>query len=206
MQPVETCHSVSRLARVMHPIFVLNHAVTPCYAKNGAICRQESGRMGPGRRGGELLGNARKVGNDAPSRRSFLNLLLGGSALTLMGAIFYPVAFFLRPPKESTTMVSSVSAGRLSDYAPDSSKIVRFGRIPVIVVRKADGEFRAFSATCTHLDCTVQYRRDMGVIWCACHNGKYDLEGRNIAGPPPRPLEEFRVDVENDEVFVTRIA
>jgi Rieske Fe-S protein len=100
--------------------------------------------------------------------------------------------------------VSSVKVGALSAIEKESGTIVRFGNKPVILVRTAAGELRAFSATCTHLDCTVQYRKDMGVIWCACHNGRYDLSGRNIAGPPPRPLDEFRVVVQGGEVFLSR--
>ncbi|RCK77566.1 MAG: Ubiquinol-cytochrome C reductase iron-sulfur subunit [Ignavibacteriae bacterium] len=71
-------------------------------------------------------------------------------------------------------------------------------------MRTPKGDFRAFDATCTHLDCTVQYKKDMGVIWCACHNGKYDLNGRNISGPPPRPLIPFKVIVQGDEIFVSK--
>ena len=95
-------------------------------------------------------------------------------------------------------------AGKVSAIEKDSGMIVRFGNKPVILIRGADGDFRALSATCTHLDCTVQYRKDMGLIWCACHNGRYDLNGRNIAGPPPRPLEEYRVIVQDDDVMISR--
>ena len=66
------------------------------------------------------------------------------------------------------------------------------------------GDFRAFSAVCTHLDCIVQYRKDLKQIWCACHNGHYDLRGVNIAGPPPRPLEEFNVNIVMDEIIISR--
>ena len=60
------------------------------------------------------------------------------------------------------------------------------------------------SATCTHLSCTVQYRADVQQVWCACHNGMYDLNGRNISGPPPRPLEAFDVNVKGNEIYVSR--
>jgi Rieske Fe-S protein len=63
----------------------------------------------------------------------------------------------------------------------------------VIVVRVSDTDYRAFAATCTHLDCIVEYRQDKELIWCWCHNGAYDLQGRNVAGPPPRPLQQFAV-------------
>ena len=82
----------------------------------------------------------------------------------------------------------------------------RFGSKPGILVRTANGEIRAFSAVCTHLNCTVQYRPDFQHIWCACHNGHYDLQGKNIAGPPPRPLEAYKVDIAGDDLYVTRRA
>jgi len=141
-----------------------------------------------------------------PSRRRFLDVVLGGSAFATMAAIVYPILSFLRPPKETASVVSSVVAGTVDEMPPDSGRIVRFGRQPVLVVRAPDGKFRAFSAVCTHLDCNVQYRKDLGLIWCACHNGQYDLNGRNIAGPPPRPLEEYRVEVRDGEVHVSRMA
>jgi Rieske Fe-S protein len=46
----------------------------------------------------------------------------------------------------------------------------------------------------------------MSQIWCACHNGRYDLTGKNVAGPPPRPLEAFDVSVRNDEIMISRRA
>jgi cytochrome b6-f complex iron-sulfur subunit len=73
-----------------------------------------------------------------------------------------------------------------------------------LLVRTASGELRAFSATCTHLGCIVQYRGDIGEIWCACHNGHFDLNGRNVAGPPPAPLEAFTVNVSGDQIVVSK--
>lgn len=137
-------------------------------------------------------------------KRDFLKLMLGGGLVAWAAAVLYPVIAYLKPPKQAEVEVSSVKVGPLKDIAKDSGVIVRFGNKPVLVVRTAGGELRAFSATCTHLDCTVQFRADMGVIWCACHNGKYDLNGRNIAGPPPRPLDEYRVVVTGEDVFVSK--
>jgi Rieske Fe-S protein len=137
-------------------------------------------------------------------KRDFLKVVLGGGLVAWAAAVLYPVLAYLKPPKQAEVEVMSVKVGKAEAIAKDSGTIVRFGNKPVILVRTAEGEFHAFSATCTHLDCTVQYRKDMGVIWCACHNGKYDLTGRNIAGPPPRPLDEFRVVVQGEDVFVSR--
>jgi Rieske Fe-S protein len=97
-----------------------------------------------------------------------------------------------------------VSAGKATELAANTGKIVPFGTAPAIVVRTAAGELRAFSATCTHLDCTVQYRADLEHLWCACHNGHYDLNGRNISGPPPRPLEAFDVNEKEGDIVIAR--
>ncbi|MFN8178926.1 MAG: Rieske 2Fe-2S domain-containing protein [bacterium] len=144
-------------------------------------------------------------GSPLQTRRRFLDLLLGASVIGWLGAVFYPIARYLRPPASAGATVSSVNVGKVSDFPPDSGRIFKFGSKPGILVRQANGEFRAFLATCTHLQCIVQYRSDLGVIWCACHNGRYDLNGKNIAGPPPRPLGELKVDVSNGDVFVSRV-
>lgn len=138
------------------------------------------------------------------SKRDFLKYILGGGLLAWAASVAYPLVAYLKPPKQAEVEVSSVKVGKLSGIEKDSGTIVRFGNKPVILLRTAGGDLRAFSATCTHLDCTVQYRKDLGVIWCACHNGKYDTNGRNISGPPPRPLDEYRVVIQGDEVFVSK--
>lgn len=138
------------------------------------------------------------------NRRQFVNILLGGGLLGWLGSALYPVISYLKPPKVAEANVQSVKAGLASEFPNNSSEIIKFGRKPVILIRTEGGEFRAFSATCTHLDCIVQYRTDHKQIWCACHNGLYDLRGRNVSGPPPRPLDEFVVNVVSDEIHITR--
>jgi len=137
-------------------------------------------------------------------KRDFLKVILTGGIVAFLGAVLYPIFAYLKPPEQGEVEVTSVKAGKLGAIEKDSGTIVRFGTKPVILLRTAGGDLRAFSATCTHLDCTVQFRKDMGLIWCACHNGKYDLNGRNVSGPPPRPLEEYRVVVQGDDVFISK--
>ena len=141
---------------------------------------------------------------DSPPRRTFLDILLGTSALATLGAIIYPIFRFMSPPQIVESTESSVVAAKLSEVPPNSGKIFKFGNKPGILVHTTSGEFKAFSAVCTHLECIVQYRDDTKQIWCACHNGQYNLSGKNIGGPPPRPLEEYKVNTRGDEVVVTR--
>jgi Rieske Fe-S protein len=137
-------------------------------------------------------------------RRNVLNWLLGLWGGGVVAAVFYPVVRYLTPPDIPEAAALSATAGSARELLPNSGRVVPFGSRPVIVVRTPTGELRAFSATCTHLDCTVQYRSDLQRIWCACHNGQYDLNGRNVAGPPPRPLEAYAVNLKDDEIVITR--
>ncbi len=137
-------------------------------------------------------------------RRRFVEALLGSGFLATAVAFLYPVLRYLVPPKTLDLGGDAVVAGRVGELKPNTGKVFRFGNRPGLLIRTASGEYRAMSATCTHLSCTVQYRDDLRQVWCACHNGKYDLNGRNISGPPPRPLEAFEVQVRGDEIFVRR--
>lgn len=137
-------------------------------------------------------------------RRGFVELLLGGGFMATAAAFIYPVLRYFVPPKTADLGGDSVVAAKVGELALNSGKIFRFGSRPGLLIRTADGEYRAMSAVCTHLSCTVQYKPDMREVWCACHNGTYNLDGRNISGPPPRPLEAFNVQVRGDEIFVSR--
>lgn len=138
------------------------------------------------------------------SRKNFLKHLLTATFSTLGLLVIYPVVSFLKPPKQREVEVSNIKISNLDEFSIGDSKIVKFGNKPVIVIRKEKEQFIALSAACTHLDCTVQYKKDESVIWCACHNGKYDLTGRNISGPPPRPLDKFVATLKNNELIITK--
>ena len=137
-------------------------------------------------------------------RRMFVGYFLGGGLLASVASFVYPILRYLVPPKAPDLGSDSVVAGRVGDLKRNSAKIFRFGSRPALLVFTSEGEYRALSARCTHLDCTVQYRDDLHQIWCACHNGFYDMNGRNIAGPPPRPLESYEVVVRDQEIIVRR--
>lgn len=140
----------------------------------------------------------------SPGRRRFLDYLLGTSVVATLGAILYPIFKFMSPPQIVESTQNSVVVGKLSEFPVNSGKIFKFGNKPGILVRTASGDLKAFSAVCTHLECIVQYRSDTKQIWCACHNGQYNLDGKNIGGPPPRPLEEYTVNNRAGEIVVTK--
>jgi cytochrome b6-f complex iron-sulfur subunit len=137
-------------------------------------------------------------------RRTFLDALLAVGFVSTAAAIAYPVGRYLVPPVSGEPATQSAVAGRAGGLWPNAAAIFKFGSKPGIVVRTADGEVRAFSAVCTHLDCTVQFKADTSQLWCACHNGTYDLGGNVVSGPPPRGLEQFVVNIrgEGDEAEI----
>ena len=137
-------------------------------------------------------------------------------------AIFYPVVRFLWPRPATVSGALEIAAPfRVSDLPTATSNPFNFGGRPCLVVLTPDGvkrrtqgsplrpdDVRAFNAICTHVDCTVQYRAEKGDIFCTCHDGVYDLNGKNVSGPPPRPLETYKVVLRGDpgqeEIIVSR--
>ena len=140
------------------------------------------------------------------SRRRWINLLLGSGVAASIISFVYPAIRYIIPPPVAESASRFVVAAKVGELKNNSGKIFKFGSRPGLLVRLADGSYRAYSAVCTHLNCTVQYRSDVREIWCACHNGLYDLEGRNVSGPPPRPLEVYEVHLQGEDVVVTRTA
>ena len=138
-------------------------------------------------------------------RRNLLNWFLSTTAGAFLVSVTYPLSRYLIPPDvEESTAHTVTLALKSQEVKPNSGQIFRFGSQAGILVKDTNGELKAFSAVCTHLACIVQYRSDVNHIWCACHNGHFDLNGRNVEGPPPKPLEQFVVNVRADQIVVSK--
>jgi len=159
------------------------------------------------------------------SRRVWLLRSLKGAISATVIAVLYPVACFLRPRRATVAGAMEVVAPFTVNKLPGAAdNPFDFGGKPCLVVLAPSGlrrlksgeplrsgDVRAFNALCTHVDCTVEYRPDQADIFCNCHGGVYDLNGKNISGPPPRPLETYKVDLRGDpdnpgkqEIIVSR--
>jgi len=145
-----------------------------------------------------------QLSSPQPVRRGIIGILLGGGFLATFASFIYPVLRYFVPPPVADLGGDEVVAAKAGEMKPNTGMIFRFGSSPGLLILESDGTYRAFSATCTHLGCTVQYRPDLREIWCPCHNGIYDLNGRNVSGPPPRPLDVFNVHLRGEEIFVSR--
>ncbi len=140
---------------------------------------------------------------ESPNRRSFLNLLLGVGLVGWATSLLYPVLRYLRPLSDTATGPVKLTPEEVAKVEKEHFVIARSGNRKVIVFN-GGGELKALDAKCTHEGCTVQYVPGDSVILCACHNGKYDLDGRVLSGPPPRPLGKWTCTKEGDNVTLTK--
>lgn len=145
-------------------------------------------------------------GGEGNSRRKFLAVAAGGLGIAWIGAAAYPVYRYLSPQpvpdpfgEEGKAVVDKISPIEVA--RPGSGKNGGYSTRGVIVFRNPEGDLKAFDSKCTHAGCNVGYQGDK--LFCNCHGGTYDLEGRNVAGPPPRPLTELKVFEENGMLYVS---
>ena len=155
---------------------------------------QKDGQQGCQQCGKSAEGLAGVSSGDKPeqSRRSLLSWLLGGGVAASLISFLYPVIHFLNPPHISEAAVDEVSGGKVEDLKPNSGKIVKFGSKPALLVRVSDTEWKALSAVCTHLNCTVQYQTLDAADLVRLPQRHVRPNGRVVSGPPPKPLEEYR--------------
>jgi Rieske Fe-S protein len=153
-------------------------------------------------------------GNLSNSRRGWLVRLLSGAIAVTGGVIAYPVVWYLRPRKAVNPSGEREVAApyRVDQLVPNAEgkwpSPFNFDGKPCLLIKTPAGEIKAFNAICTHAQCTVEFRTDKGDLFCNCHNGVFDTNGRNVSGPPPRPLEEFQVSLRGqpgqEEIVVSR--
>ena len=137
--------------------------------------------------------------NPRPTRRSFLDLLLGASGVAWFASVLYPVIRYLKPlPRASSTGPTRLNKEELAKLEKERFVIVPISGKRVLVLQNAAQEILAVDAKCTHEGCTVQYLPSESQIWCACHNARFDLDGQVVSGPPPRPLAKYAAERQED--------
>jgi len=139
--------------------------------------------------------------HDDFGRRRFLSQAVMGFGLLFgMGTLALRFAQFLIPspkPKGFVAVLigaeSQVPVGEALSMDLSSQKIM---------VLKTDEGVVAFSRRCTDLGCLVSWNKAREQFVCPCHQGVFDKTGRNIAGPPPRPLDRFEVVKRGEQLYV----
>lgn len=136
------------------------------------------------------------------TRHEFLKLVNRGLAFTGLAAIAGPVIAYFYPPKLEEIPSEPVLVAPEAELPLHSSKTVRFGRYPALVINTQEG-LRGYSAVCTHFACIVKWDAELGQIACPCHEGYFNpLDGSVLSGPPPTPLKQFKVEVVDGQIYV----
>ena len=63
-------------------------------------------------------------------------------------------------------------------------------------------DFIALSNVCTHLGCRVRWVENEENFFCPCHNAVFSQDGTVVSGPPPEPLSQYEIKIEDDQIFV----
>jgi len=148
-------------------------------------------------------------------RRKFLTGIIGivaGAVATLVGlpAIGYIISPGVKQQKQEQWLtlgpVSGLTPGTPAGF-PYSQTIqdgwVQSSQSGVAYAVTQDGQnVKVFSNVCTHLSCRVTWQPERNAFVCPCHDGVFGLEGNVIAGPPPRPLDQFQTKIENGQVMI----
>ncbi len=139
------------------------------------------------------------------ARRDFAKFLVLTSGAFVAGQAWIAAQSLVRSrrvaaPRRKIGSLSAIAPGTVTMFAYPTQ------HDPCLLIRTRSGELLAYSQKCTHLSCAVVPHLDDGTLHCPCHEGIFDLAtGRNIAGPPPRPLPVIELEVAGDDIFATGV-
>jgi cytochrome b6-f complex iron-sulfur subunit len=152
----------------------------------------------------ESDGQAKSVsGGENTTRRRFLGWMSQAFlGLWGLGAAAAMAAYLKAPDRGERAAERVVRVGMLDDLTVGEGRLVRHGTTPFYVVRLDATRLVAMSAICTHVRCILDYDRERRGFVCPCHDGRFDLAGNVLSGPPPRALPSYEVSVRAGEVFV----
>ncbi len=136
------------------------------------------------------------------SRRTLLDWIIGICSAIAGAALVGPALMYVWPVTRTGPVKTREEVGKSADWGVWQARKVSVADKPVLVVR-TDRGFVALSAVCTHLGCLVEFDAAKHDIPCPCHGAIFDLGGKVVAGPPPRPLAMYAVSEADGKVYVS---
>ena len=144
------------------------------------------------------------------SRREFIGLITGAVGTLIGAAVALPaIAYLIEPALRTVTTNAWLPLGKLDSFEIGKPSLATFTRSKVngwekavnsygvFVLRKSASEVVAFSNVCTHLGCRVNWHTDTQQYICPCHDAHFDINGKVVSGPPPRPMDTYPTRVQD---------
>lgn len=158
--------------------------------------------------------SAESVGGDI-GRRKFLSGIIGVVATSVAVIVGIPaIGYLISPGLKKQNEDQWITLGPVSSLTPGEPKAfpystrskdgwVESSQSGVAYALTTDGQnVMVLSNVCTHLSCRVSWRNEQRDYFCPCHDGKFDVLGKVVSGPPPRPLDQFQSRITNGQIEI----
>lgn len=149
------------------------------------------------------------------SRRNILSLITAGIGGLITLAIAIPgIAYVIGPALQREDQESWLLLGNVDKIETGEPTLFKVTiertsgwisdqeEISVYVYTDNGRDYVAMSNICTHLGCRVRWISEQEQFFCPCHNAVFAKTGEVVSGPPPRPLDQFTVRVEDNQIFI----
>lgn len=133
------------------------------------------------------------------SRRRLIGYAWIGAGVIVLGELIAGTFAFLWPRREKEKAEKIFIAGKVNDLKVGA--VVYFPKERTYLER-TEGGFIAFSAVCPHLRCVVNWNEMLKKFECPCHGAKFNPYGVVLEGPPPRPLDLYKLQIVEDKVVI----
>ena len=135
------------------------------------------------------------------SRRRFIAYAWIGAAAIVIGELIGGTFAFLWPRRKGPKVETVFIAGKVADFKV--GEIVPFRKEKAFILRTGQG-FLAISAICPHLHCIVNWNELLKKFECPCHGAKFNPNGEVLEGPPPRPLDLYKLQIVEGKLVIDR--
>jgi Rieske Fe-S protein len=148
-------------------------------------------------------------------RKGFVKIVTSALGSIMAAMVGVPViGYFISPAIDESGGDDWIALGSVDNYPAGSptqfnftlTKINGWERSSksygVFVLRLEDGDIKVLSDVCTHLSCRVNWNEENQEFACPCHAAFFDKNGLVKSGPPPRPLDQYEVKLEEDQLFI----
>lgn len=148
-----------------------------------------------------------------PSRRKFFAALVNGLGAAVAVILGVPLGTFFVLPALKKPKATWKEVGPVDSFAVGEVKLVPlkpleqrawpedWGNEAAWVYRKSEQEFVVYDLHCTHVGCPVSWSAPAKRFFSPCHGGVFDIDGRVLAGPPPRPLDRYEHKIEKGTLY-----